>query len=203
MDVCVRRVLIQKLVNSADSLLMPKEPQQKPGGPRQRPVSCKFCRTRKLRCSRESPCSNCLSRGIACELEQAVNNGCSVDDGDKAELLERIRKLEAIVEQNTKLNTLPSQSSPPISNPLSNSLHDHALGTFREAAKQAEKQSTPSPSQQLDQDFAWLESIYDGTDCAVSTPLQVKIPELIITSQMRFRPRKLGFASAPSNLLQK
>lgn len=37
-------------------------------GTRHRPVSCYFCRSRKLRCSRESPCSNCASRGIDCGL---------------------------------------------------------------------------------------------------------------------------------------
>ncbi|KAH8889097.1 hypothetical protein GQ53DRAFT_227405 [Thozetella sp. PMI_491] len=34
---------------------------------RQAPVSCRFCRSRKLRCSRGQPCTNCRSRGIACE----------------------------------------------------------------------------------------------------------------------------------------
>lgn len=33
---------------------------------RQRPVSCHFCRVRKLRCSRQFPCSNCTSRGVEC-----------------------------------------------------------------------------------------------------------------------------------------
>jgi hypothetical protein len=31
-----------------------------------RQISCQFCRTRKLRCSREFPCSNCTSRGVPC-----------------------------------------------------------------------------------------------------------------------------------------
>ncbi|KAM6509473.1 hypothetical protein FALCPG4_017127 [Fusarium falciforme] len=33
---------------------------------RKRPISCHFCRMRKLRCNREFPCSNCTSRGVAC-----------------------------------------------------------------------------------------------------------------------------------------
>ncbi|KAF5597533.1 zinc finger transcription factor YRR1 [Fusarium pseudocircinatum] len=37
--------------------------------PRQRPVSCNFCRVRKLRCSREFPCSNCTSRGVQCQAQ--------------------------------------------------------------------------------------------------------------------------------------
>lgn len=33
---------------------------------RQRPIACQSCRRRKIRCSREFPCSNCTSRGIKC-----------------------------------------------------------------------------------------------------------------------------------------
>jgi hypothetical protein len=34
--------------------------------PRQEPVSCQTCRTRKLKCDRQNPCSNCLSRRVDC-----------------------------------------------------------------------------------------------------------------------------------------
>ncbi|KAG6091865.1 hypothetical protein E4U30_006235 [Claviceps sp. LM220 group G6] len=33
---------------------------------RQQPIACQSCRRRKIRCSREFPCSNCTSRGIKC-----------------------------------------------------------------------------------------------------------------------------------------
>jgi hypothetical protein len=33
----------------------------------QPPVSCHFCRVRKLRCNRGQPCSNCLLRDIPCQ----------------------------------------------------------------------------------------------------------------------------------------
>jgi hypothetical protein len=147
---------------------MPKEPQ-KTGSPRQRPVSCKFCRSRKLRCSREAPCSNCVSRGLPCELVQATHRGSPADDGNKAELLERIRNLEALVEQNTRLttvathNTLPTTTTPP-----SNPPNGQGLGRFGDVTKHGQKNTIPSPSEQLDRDFAWLESIYDGTESAVS-----------------------------------
>lgn len=39
------------------------------GSFRSRPVSCLFCRSRKLRCSRQFPCANCTSRGISCQGE--------------------------------------------------------------------------------------------------------------------------------------
>ncbi|KAB8269075.1 hypothetical protein BDV30DRAFT_230164 [Aspergillus minisclerotigenes] len=34
---------------------------------RQLPVSCQLCRSMKLKCSRDQPCSNCVSRGVTCE----------------------------------------------------------------------------------------------------------------------------------------
>lgn len=36
----------------------------------QPPVSCHFCRVRKLRCNRAQPCSNCVSRSIPCQPSQ-------------------------------------------------------------------------------------------------------------------------------------
>jgi hypothetical protein len=33
---------------------------------RQRPIACQSCRRRKIRCSRQFPCSNCTSRGLQC-----------------------------------------------------------------------------------------------------------------------------------------
>ena len=33
---------------------------------RQDPVSCQFCRAKKLKCDLAQPCSNCRSRGISC-----------------------------------------------------------------------------------------------------------------------------------------
>ncbi|KAF1999678.1 hypothetical protein P154DRAFT_523214 [Amniculicola lignicola CBS 123094] len=72
---------------------MPKE-QRNTRIPRQQPVSCRFCRTRKLRCSREAPCSNCVSRGISCELEAPVP---PLPKQSEWELQERLRKLEELL----------------------------------------------------------------------------------------------------------
>lgn len=34
---------------------------------RRKPIACQFCRSRKILCSRQFPCSNCTVRGILCE----------------------------------------------------------------------------------------------------------------------------------------
>ncbi|KAL2865425.1 uncharacterized protein BJX67DRAFT_358864 [Aspergillus lucknowensis] len=79
--------------------------QKKPS--RQRPVSCHFCRSRKLRCSRRFPCPNCTSRGISCQLytsqliesyseDSTSENTCATT----ADILARLRNLEDIVLRN-------------------------------------------------------------------------------------------------------
>jgi hypothetical protein len=99
--------------------------------PRNRPVSCYFCRSRKLRCSRQAPCSNCLSRGISCTLQsfaapnpsershitsstQAPARPTS-DSASNSELLARVRLLEEVVLQQTEdtRHGRPRKRSPP------------------------------------------------------------------------------------------
>ncbi|BCS01825.1 uncharacterized protein AKAW2_60090A [Aspergillus luchuensis] len=67
---------------------------------RLRPVSCHFCRSRKLRCSRQLPCSNCISRGIDCGLYSAPAASDSTHNNDShgtADILTRLQRLEDIV----------------------------------------------------------------------------------------------------------
>ncbi|KAK1148448.1 hypothetical protein N8T08_009451 [Aspergillus melleus] len=64
------------------------------GSSRQRPVSCQFCRARKLKCNRQLPCGNCTSRGISCHLYSQPPTDESVTDLD---ILERLRRLEELV----------------------------------------------------------------------------------------------------------
>ena len=130
---------------------MPKA-QQMHRLPRQRPVSCRFCRSRKLRCSRQIPCSNCVSRGVRCELESPAAPSSEPLSAFESELVERIRKLEGLVErQKTQQNESPKQHS--------ENRNDHA---------QQEHESLDLPhTEHLDNDFAWLESIYTGQDLSV------------------------------------
>lgn len=39
---------------------------------RQNPVSCQLCRSKKLKCDRQQPCSNCSARGVTCNFQQAL-----------------------------------------------------------------------------------------------------------------------------------
>ena len=152
---------------------MPKD-KQKSIISRQRPVSCRFCRSRKLRCSRESPCSNCISRAIPCQLDYPVETVPSSPTASKLELLERIRKLEELVE------TKQSQ-------------HDEGVKHHSKSSDAHVQQTyTPTPSPQterLDDDVAWLESIYEGQDLSVNIfGVLNRGPDLITNSRIRYRP---------------
>jgi len=74
---------------------------------RSRPVSCFFCRSRKLRCSRQFPCTNCASRGLTCQQENHFSSatppptysteGLNKPSTFETDVLERLRRLEQIV----------------------------------------------------------------------------------------------------------
>ncbi|KAH7311754.1 hypothetical protein B0I35DRAFT_71783 [Stachybotrys elegans] len=85
--------------------------------PRQRPISCKFCRLRKLRCSRQFPCTNCTSRGVPCQASDEVptrsthpdtsssvngTHGDSLATLSAPEVLARLNRLEALVESHSR-----------------------------------------------------------------------------------------------------
>ncbi|KAB8239309.1 Zn(II)2Cys6 transcription factor [Aspergillus alliaceus] len=72
--------------------------------PRQVPVSCQLCRSMKLRCNREQPCSNCLTRGVACERVPVMSSGAQLAQEQSSaptqihdNILARLTRLEAIV----------------------------------------------------------------------------------------------------------
>jgi hypothetical protein len=133
---------------------MPKD------APRQRPVSCRFCRSRKLRCSREAPCGNWVSRGIHCDLEAPVrpSSGARSLSVPERDLVERIRRLEELVE---------SQKSQ-----LEGSVKHHS--TNSNAHTPQTRRSTLSPQlEHVDNDAAWLESLYTGQDLSVALSVNI------------------------------
>jgi hypothetical protein len=91
--------------------------------PRQRPISCHLCRVRKLRCSRQFPCSNCTSRGVVCQHEgisvtpaaaggQPQLKSPTLKDTSTTELLARLERLESLVaSQGTERGETPKREN--------------------------------------------------------------------------------------------
>lgn len=115
---------------------------------RQRPVSCQFCRRRKLRCSREAPCSNCVSRSVHCDLQdiKVTNHGDS-DPASQSAILDRLEKLEAMLAAAQKSGSVNS------------SAHSSQLATTTRLSDDSGP-DVASELRNLDQDVALLESIY-------------------------------------------
>ncbi|PLB49897.1 hypothetical protein P170DRAFT_445337 [Aspergillus steynii IBT 23096] len=77
--------------------------------PRQFPVSCQLCRSMKLKCSRDQPCSNCVARGVTCQRayrgpltpsSPAQPQSTQSSGPSNAELLTRIQRLEELILQS-------------------------------------------------------------------------------------------------------
>src|ERR1700761_646518 len=67
--------------------------------PRQDPVSCQFCRSKKLKCNRQNPCSNCSARGLPCDgrFTSAAHAPEPNVDASELSVLARLKRLEEIV----------------------------------------------------------------------------------------------------------
>lgn len=82
-----------------------------------KPRSCAVCRSRKVRCDKLSPCSNCRRANIACvvpsndrpprwarRLERITNNAASTEQAPQEsegarQVMERLRNLESLVKE--------------------------------------------------------------------------------------------------------
>ncbi|KAJ5095959.1 hypothetical protein NUU61_005315 [Penicillium alfredii] len=121
---------------------------------RQRPVSCQFCRSRKLRCSRQFPCVNCTSRGIPCQLYPSSplantdNNVTPLADSTDEDVHSRLRRLEEVVLGATSTPAPSTQAvyQPPSPSPVPPPFSRPEGPTFS---------SHPKRSSTADQD--WLE----------------------------------------------
>ncbi|KIY02593.1 uncharacterized protein Z520_01058 [Fonsecaea multimorphosa CBS 102226] len=91
--------------------------------PRQDPISCQFCRSKKLKCNRQQPCSNCASRGLVCDGKLAPYGrrapASAVDeDASDQSVLARLKRLEDIVIGRTSIvdatGAAGSGTSPPL-----------------------------------------------------------------------------------------
>lgn len=90
---------------------------------RTRVTSCQLCRDRKLRCSRQFPCSNCTARGAACKAPQVQRTAGQRETPEKTpvpvlarhvsndQLLKRLESLEALLATQTKQPQLAHSQS--------------------------------------------------------------------------------------------
>ncbi|KAJ5716947.1 hypothetical protein N7488_002593 [Penicillium malachiteum] len=91
-----------------------------PRSSRSRPVSCLFCRSRKLRCSRKFPCPNCTSRGLSCQLDEPTTSSSrSMETSPEAspdifrqDVLEGLRRLEEIVIEKRETANIANEQAP-------------------------------------------------------------------------------------------
>ncbi|KJZ78857.1 hypothetical protein HIM_01630 [Hirsutella minnesotensis 3608] len=166
--------------------------------PRQRPVSCTLCRVRKLRCSRVFPCSNCTSRGVACQhdgvpAQVAPRSHQAKDDVPGAgpdvsthDLLSRLERLEALVASQArepgKQSGAGAGPAPP-QQPLIPS-------------------AVPSRLQRLTADALWLEKSCSGQqllDSLVADPITFRTcPIRLITKPSSFVAEPSAGPSSPA-----
>lgn len=85
---------------------------------RQEPVSCQFCRSKKLKCDRQHPCSNCLARGLRCDGQLQPSHHVSPPiDVQNESILTRLKRLEDIVLGSSQAQTSLGINQPPQPSP--------------------------------------------------------------------------------------
>ncbi len=73
---------------------------------RQNPISCRFCRDKKLKCDRQSPCSNCSFRALSCSNESKAQPRNESGSSEMTAILERLTRLEErFLDQDTRLSS--------------------------------------------------------------------------------------------------
>ncbi|KAL6915813.1 hypothetical protein FSHL1_007263 [Fusarium sambucinum] len=170
--------------------------------PRQRPVSCHFCRVRKLRCSRDFPCSNCTSRGVQCQSQDPprltptatapvsrpiAKRGDPPPTEREAEILSRLEKLEALLAQRTNQG-----SNPPASTASSSACgSDDVPRTGTQTRPSEPPHALPTNVQNLTADALWLER----------TCLGPKPSDSVLVDQILFRVCPIRSIAQPSSYL--
>ena len=128
-------------------------------GPKLR--SCVVCRTRKVRCDKQSPCSNCRRANIDCvfpstdrpprwarRLERVAKNAAAnsqtsqAPDPAAAQVMDRLRTLENLVKElSGQLEQANAANSPGVNSPGSSD-HDPNIQEQREASPSSSAEST-------------------------------------------------------------
>lgn len=148
------------------AILSPQPPQPSSSAPK--PRSCALCRSRKVRCDKQSPCSNCRIANIPCvlppidqrprwarRLERLTNSGVGAHsksttsssshaNQDVSKVLGRLRQLESRVKE---LSGQLEQANVAVTSPNDHaSLSPNTLGTSGPLDANAETQQGASPA---------------------------------------------------------
>ncbi|KAG4435384.1 hypothetical protein IFR05_009127 [Cadophora sp. M221] len=139
---------------------------------RQDPVSCLFCRRKKLKCDRGAPCSNCRARKLTCSSAIEGNSIQSQPLAEKPslgasqnidELNARVRRLEELL---TRKNSFDLSTSQPKSQPPSTLAYT--------------RKEEPSDDIELTKAVSWIETdAFEHTPSAADeiSTLDVKVTE--------------------------
>ncbi|KAH6949804.1 hypothetical protein DER45DRAFT_579297 [Fusarium avenaceum] len=169
--------------------------------PRQRPISCHFCRVRKLRCSREFPCSNCTSRGVQCQSQDpprvtapasrpiAKRGGPSAtsvtaSSDRESDIISRLERLESLLAERNKDSDSNAQTT---------STAPSSVGESDIVSRAPPESSQPLPLnvQNLTADALWLER----------TCLGPKLSDSVLVDTITFRVCPIRSISQPSSYI--
>ena len=189
----------------------PTDSRRDRGSRQQPPVSCHFCRVRKLRCNRGQPCSNCVSRGISCQSANASSgpppepapegNTVTTDTSpgptglrrqiaSDFNVLQRLEKLEKLLAIQSERWSQLMTSHPELFKTDDLVVEDSHL-PIRTHAYPTPSSSASLPPQrahslnEFSNDVVRLEQISVGTNFPVCTPTAILINCLIAYSSTR------------------
>jgi len=146
------------------------------------PVSCQSCRTKKLKCNRVQPCSNCTARGITCRflVRPGGQTNTTSTPHSNADLLERIARLESMVLKQAESNTAETRSRSTFDDGHAARQPAHSLSLERDAVSNVHRKR--------DQESRLLENVGTREDSLVGWPNHdsccILLPVLIETSSL-------------------
>lgn len=152
-----KRGLLRPATDTAMSLSLPQQDpktgQDGVASSKQLPKlrSCVMCRTRKVRCDKLSPCTNCRKGGIECvlpslnrpprwarRLEQNAATGAAAPDANANQVMGRLKSLEALVKD---LNGKLEKANAAVAAATAGS----SAGSFKQSPSSSNDKDEPSP----------------------------------------------------------
>lgn len=107
--------------------------------------SCVTCRRRKVRCNKRSPCSNCLKAGTDCIFPPPGRAPRKSKRPPDAELLNRLRRLEGVIEHLSGKNPEASSTTVSPTQPTSSGTPSAFSGTATATATTTTTTTPPAP----------------------------------------------------------